>query len=95
MCCRCFLLGCSVFPIIATSRIICPYGGCFGALALWGVLSVLQVFLARDITRRLSLILVEAIAALIFFWRADPAILLTTVRRALCIPCVGIPREPQ
>src|SRR4051812_43592312 len=38
------------------------------ALALWGVLSVLQVFLARKVTRRLLVMMGESIAILVFFW---------------------------
>jgi hypothetical protein len=50
-----------------------------GALALWGVLSVLQVFLAKTFMRRMFVLFGESLAALIFFYRDDPAILITTV----------------
>ena len=55
-----------------------PVWWLLGALALWGIMSVLQVFLARAVVRRGVLIAVEAIATLMFFYHDDPAILLIT-----------------
>lgn len=53
-------------------------GWLLGALALWGIASVLQVFLAKAVVRRIALIGTEAVAVLIFFYRDDLTIVLTT-----------------
>jgi len=49
-----------------------------GAIALWGVISVLQVFLSKKMSRRMLILICESVATLGFFYRVDPAILLTT-----------------
>ncbi len=49
-----------------------------GARALWGTMSAFQVFLALTSARRTIILILESLAVLAFFYRADPTILFTT-----------------